>query len=370
MEEKPNLRKETDSIRVTAAILRKFVAEIFQRFGVPQADANQAADVLCVADEWGIRSHGVARLRFYCEMLSQGRINPVAKPRIVRESASVVVMDADNGLGLVVAPEANRIAIERALTTGISTVSVLNSNHFGIAGYYVLQGLEEDLIRFAMTNTPALVAQLWGVDRMLGTNPIAAGFPAGKEPPVVIDMATSAISLGAVENARRDGTYLPIGCITDAVGNPSIDPHQLFSGGALTPLGGLRDTGGHKGYCLATLVDLLCGVLPGAGWGPFVPAFPMDVTQQLRSVGAGLGHLFGALSIRAFSDVTLFRERMDAWIKTMREGRPSPGCKGPLIPGDPEREAAENSRLHGIKLQMSVAGDLDRMAREHGLRFT
>lgn len=357
------------SIRVPANALRRFIAEVFQRFGVKERDAQQAADVLSVADEWGIHSHGVARLRFYCEMLSEGRINAAPKPRIVRESSSLVHLDADNGLGLIVAAEANRITVQRASTAGLAAVSVFNSNHFGIAGYYVIQGLEQDLIRFAMSNTPPLVAQLWGAERMLGTNPLAAAFPAGTEPPVVVDLATSSISFGTAENARRLGIGVPPGCLIDAQGEPTTDPRELFSGGALTPLGGGRETGGHKGYCLGAAVDLLCGVLSGASWGPFVPPFPIDLHQPGRTVGAGIGHLFAGISIAAFCEPALFRNRMDDWIRTMRAARPAVDSRPILIPGDVEREAAHDSRLNGIKVEASVAEDLDRMAREHGLTF-
>src|SRR6476646_9431244 len=173
------------------AYLRNFSTQVFMHFGVPQGDAELAADVLAKSDLRGIDSHGVARLHTYFEMLELGRINPKPKIKILREKASVAAVDGDNGLGLVVGPKANEIAMDKAEQHGSGWVSVCNSNHFGIAGYYPLKALERDLIGWAMTNSTKLVAPLWGAEKMLGTNPLAIAFPGYKEPPIVIDMATS-----------------------------------------------------------------------------------------------------------------------------------------------------------------------------------
>ena len=180
--------------------LREFSTRVFLHFGVPENDAMQAADVLACADLRGIDSHGVARLHSYFDMLSLGRINPKPEIKVVRSTLSTATVDGDNGLGLVVGPHANQLAMEMAAKSGSGWVSVLNTNHFGIAAYYVLKALEHDLIGWAMTNATKLVAPLWGAERMLGTNPIAIAFPGKEEPPIVIDMATSA---GIRQN--RDG---------------------------------------------------------------------------------------------------------------------------------------------------------------------
>lgn len=356
-------------VRLSSQRLRRLAAGVLVRDGVSEGSAMQASEVLCTADEWGISSHGVARLRSYHEMLVQGRINPKPHVRILRESPTVSVLDGDNGLGLAVAPEAMRLAVDRGRELGTSFVAVNNSNHFGIAGYYAIQGLDQDLIGIAMTNTPALVAPLWGHGRMLGTNPIAAAFPTRFEPPVVIDMATSAVSLGVVENAERRHEKLSEYCLQTADGKNSVDPADIFKGGALRPLGGQRETGGHKGYCLASLVDLLCGVLPGASWGPFVPPFPIGLGEPGRVVGKGIGHMFAALWTGSFCDPASFRDRMDHWVRTMRATPAVEGTSGPLIPGDPERKAAEESRMLGVPIANSVAEDLDLLGRELGIRL-
>src|SRR5436309_9301925 len=231
--------------------LREFSTRVFLHFEVPKNDAMQAADVLATADLRGIDSHGVARLHTYFDMLSLGRINPKPTIRIVRESPSTATVDGDNGLGLVVGPKANEVAMAKAAAAGSGWVSVSNSNHYGIAGYYVLKALERDVIGWAMTNSTKLVAPLFGAERMLGTNPIAIAFPGLEEPPIVIDMATCAAAYGKVEIARRAGGRIPEGWAIDRDGRASTDPAGMIEGGALLPLGSDRERGGHKGYALA-----------------------------------------------------------------------------------------------------------------------
>lgn len=349
--------------------LHEFSARVFASCGVPDDEAQSAATVLTTADLWGIDSHGVARLLAYYEMFERDLINPRPRMQIVRESAATATLDGDNGLGLVVGIKGNELAIEKAETSGAGWVSVRNSNHFGIAGYYVYQALSRDLIGWAMTNTPPLVSPLWGAERMLGTNPIAIAFPGKKEPPVVVDFATSAISFGIAEKAVRKGAKLPEGLMIDSDGHNTTEPEELVKGGALLPLGGHRVYGGHKGYCLSAMVDMLCGVLSGANWGPFIPPFPHYLKQPDRSVGKGLGHLFGALRIDGFIDPDEFKTQVDEWIRVFRATRPVPGTNGPLIPGDPERASEVRRRNEGVPLVQSVVEELRYLATQTGVPF-
>src|SRR5579864_719520 len=250
---------ETKTFRIEA--LCDFSARVFLHFGCPKDDAEQAADVLACADLRGIDSHGIARLHSYFEMLSEGGVNPKPNIKIVRSTLSTATVDGDNGLGLVVGPIANHIAMDLAEKAGSGWVSVCNTNHFGIAGYYVLKALEHDLIGWAMTNSTKLVAPSWGAERMLGTNPIAIGFPGKQEPPIVIDMATSATAYGKIEIARRRGEPIPEGWAIDRKGRNTTNPKEMIEGGAMLPLGSERERGGHKGYALAMMVDILCGPL-------------------------------------------------------------------------------------------------------------
>jgi L-2-hydroxycarboxylate dehydrogenase (NAD+) len=349
--------------------LSEFSTRVFRHFGVPQLDADTAADVLARSDLRGIESHGVARLRTYFDMLTLGRINPTPTISIVRESPSTATVDGDNGLGLVVGPKANAIAMDKAETAGTGWVSVRNTNHYGIAGYYVLEALKRDLIGWSMTNSTKLVAPLWGGERMLGTNPIAIAFPGKKEPPIVIDLATSAVAYGKVEIARRAEKEIPAGWAVDSAGAVTSAPGEMIAGGALLPLGSNRDMGGHKGYCLAAAVDILTCVLSGANWGPFAPPFALRQEIPSRSVGKGIGHFFGAMRISAFIDPDEFKTQIDDWIATFRATKPAPGTDGPLIPGDPEREAEAERTKTGIPLLQPVVDDLRHISEITGIPF-
>jgi L-2-hydroxycarboxylate dehydrogenase (NAD+) len=349
--------------------LREFSARTFEYFGVPPADAARAADVLAASDLRGVDSHGVARLHTYFDMLALGRINPRPDVRVVRELPATATVDGDNGLGLVVGPRANEIAMAKAEAVGSAWVSVSNTNHFGMAGYYPLMALGRGLIGWAMTNSTKLVAPLWGAERMLGTNPIAIAFPAGEEPPVVIDFATSAAAYGKIEIARRTDAAIPPGWAIDRDGHPATRPDQMIDGGALLPLGSTREAGGHKGYCLAALVDVLSCVLSGANWGPFAPPFALRQEFPARSVGKGIGHAFGALRIDGFIDPGEFRRQMDDWVRTMRASKPAPGTPGVIIPGDPERQAEAERRVTGVPLLPAVVADLRDISSRTGIPF-
>jgi LDH2 family malate/lactate/ureidoglycolate dehydrogenase len=351
-------------------VLREFSTRIFLHFGVPNADAAQAADVLASADLRGIDSHGVARLTSYFELLNEGLINPTPKIKILRSTASTATIDGDNGLGLVVGPQANKIAMDMAEKAGSGWVSICNTNHYGIAGYYVLQALKRDMIGWAMTNSTKLVTPLWGAERMLGTNPIAIAFPGKDEPPIVIDMATCAAAYGKIEMARRRGQPIPQGWGIDNQGRGTTNPDDIVAGGALLPLGSDRERGGHKGYGLAIMVDVLCGALGGANWGPFTPPFALRQEIPARSVGKGIGHFFGAMRIDGFIEADEFKRQIDDFIRTFRATKPAPGTNGPLIPGDPEREAEKVRSKDGVPLIMPVVEELRAISKKIDIPFS
>ncbi len=353
----------------TIEALREFSTRVFLHFGCPKEDAEQAADVLACADLRGIDSHGVARLHSYFEMLSEGGINPKPKLEIVRSTPSTATVDGDNGLGLVIGARANCIAMDLADKAGSGWVSVRNTNHFGIAGYYILKAMQRDLIGWAMTNSTKLVAPLWGAERMLGTNPIAIGFPGKNEPPIVIDMATSAVAYGKIEMARRKGNPIPSGWAVNCDGAVTTHPEEMIEGGALLPLGSDREHGGHKGYCLAVMVDMLSCVLSGANWGPFAPPFALrqEIEIPTRSVGKGIGHFFGAMRIDGFIDPDAFKAQVDEYIRVFRATKPANGTNGPLIPGDPERQAEEERRKNGVPLLPAVIDELRDISSKTGI---
>jgi L-2-hydroxycarboxylate dehydrogenase (NAD+) len=356
-------------IKVAYPDLLTFTIDIFQRIGCPEKDACTAAAALLSADLRGIDSHGVARLVGYVRLWEAGRANPKPALRIIHETPSTAVVDGDSGLGLVVAPYAMQIAIQKAAACGTGWVSVQNSNHFGIAGYHALAAVQQDMIGIAMTNASALVAPTFSIERMLGTNPICVAIPAGDEPPFVADLATTTAANGKLEILQRKNEPAPLGWIQDKAGHPSTDPHELKTGGALLPLGGDRDHGSNKGYALGAIVDIFSAVLSGANYGPWVPPFPAYVPMPTGMPGKGIGHFFGAMRIDAFRPAADFKDHMDNWIRRFRSATPAPGHDKVLIPGDPEREMETQRRAEGIPLLPAVVDDLRTLAAKLGAAF-
>jgi LDH2 family malate/lactate/ureidoglycolate dehydrogenase len=349
--------------------LLSFTISIFEKIGCSAKDARTAATVLLSADLRGIDSHGVARLIGYVRLWEAGRINATPNIKIIHETPSTAVVDGDSGLGLVVAPYAMQVAIEKAERVGTGWVSVQHSNHFGIAGYHALQAVGKDMIGIAMTNASALVAPTFSVERMLGTNPICVAVPAGEEPPFVADLATTTAANGKLEILQRKNEEAPLGWIQDKEGQATTDAHALKTGGALLPLGGDRDHGSHKGYALGAIVDIFSAVLSGANYGPWVPPFPAFVPMPTGMPGKGVGHFFGAMRIDAFRPAGEFKAHMDNWIRRFRSAKPAPGQERVLIPGDPEREEESERLGKGIPLLGAVVNDLKGLAEKLGVAF-
>lgn len=342
--------------------LRQFTVQVFLKMGCPEKDAVLAADVLLKSDLRGIDSHGVARLSGYVRLWEKERINATPNVRVVHETATTATVDGDAGLGLVVAPFAMQIAIEKAKIYGSGWVSVKNSNHFGIAGYHALLAVEQDMIGISMTNASPLVAPTYSSERLLGTNPMCYAFPAGKYPPVVVDMATAAAANGKLEIAQRSGSPIPEGWAQDAIGNNSTDPHQLKQGGSLLPLGSDKTHGSHKGYGLSATVDILSAVLSGANYGPWVPPFVAFLEPSANPVGAGIGHFFGAMRVDGFRPAQEFKDHLDNWVERFKSAKTVDSSKGVIIPGEPEYEFEKERHINGIPIIDVVVKDLNELA--------
>jgi LDH2 family malate/lactate/ureidoglycolate dehydrogenase len=349
--------------------LSAFTTKVFLAIGCNQEDADLASAVLLSADLRGVDSHGIARLSGYVRLWEAGRVNAKAKIRVIHEMASTATVDGDSGLGLVVAPRAMLIAIEKAKTFGTGWVSVQNSNHFGIAGYHSMMALEHDMIGISMTNASPLVAPTFSIERLLGTNPICVAIPAGEQPPFVADMATTTAANGKLEILQRKGESAPIGWLQDKDGYGTTDAHALKSGGALLPLGGDREHGSHKGYALGAIVDIFSAVLSGANFGPWVPPFPAYVPMPTGMPGKGIGHFFGAMRIDAFRTAEAFKKDMDQWIHRFRSAKTAEGFEKVVIPGDPEREAENERMKYGIELLPAVVTDLEQLAERFEIPF-
>jgi L-2-hydroxycarboxylate dehydrogenase (NAD+) len=349
--------------------LYAFVTRIFRAIGCDESDAGVAAKSLLSADLRGVDSHGVARLSGYVRLWEVNRINAKADIKMVHETPSTAVVDGDSGLGLVVAPFAMKVAINKARAVGTGWVSVKNSNHFGIAGEHAMMALQEDMIGIAMTNASPLVSPTFSVERLLGTNPIAVAIPAGEQPPFVADFATTTAANGKLEILQRKKQEAPLGWIQDKNGAPSTNADELKHGGALLPLGGDREHGSHKGYALGAIVDIFSAVLSGANYGPWVPPFPAYVPMPQNMPGEGIGHFFGAMRIDAFRPAEEFKKNMDQWITRFRSAKTVAGQERVLIPGDTEREITEQRLARGIPLMQVVIEDLQQLAMKFKVTF-
>ncbi len=337
------------------------------KIGCNTTDAALAAKVLVNADARGIDSHGVARLSGYVRLWQAKRINATPQLKIIHQTPSTATIDADSALGLVAAPYAMQMAIDKAALCGTGWVAVQNSNHFGIAGYHAMMALQHDMVGIAMTNASALVAPTFGKEKMLGTNPIAVAVPSGNEAPFVADFSTTTAANGKLEILQRKNQHTPTGWVQDADGIETKDANILKKGGALLPLGSDREHSSHKGYALGSIVDIFCGVTSGANYGPWVPPFPAYIPMPQNMPGKGIGHFFGAMRIDAFRTAEAFKLDMDNWIQRFNNTAPINASQKVIIPGTPERVIEIERMQNGIPVIEPVVNDLIKIGEEFGV---
>jgi LDH2 family malate/lactate/ureidoglycolate dehydrogenase len=343
--------------------LKAFVSEALVRSGVARDHADVVADVLVAADLRGIESHGVARLEsYYVSRIRSGHLNPKPNYEVVRETETTVLLDADNGLGHPAGKLAMQKVIEKAKQHGSAFGGVRNSNHFGIAGYYAMMALEHDMIGMASTNSVKYGAPTFGKDVLLGTNPLAYAIPAGEEPAFVLDFATTTVPKGKLEVYKRKNKPLLPGWAIDGAGSMTTDPDEALRG-ALLPLGGFgTEGGGHKGYGLGLLVDILCGVLSGGAFGPTLP----HVTDT--NMGA-ISHWFGAFRVDGFRDVPAFKADMDKELRFFKSSQRVPGEDRIYVAGEPEFEKTAYHRQYGVPVHAKVWDGLSKLASELNIPF-
>ncbi len=357
---------EASDVRVAKTELESFCSGVFRHLGLSQEDARITASVVVAADAMGIASHGVGRVWRYVAGLKCGLMLPDTPAEILRDTASSMVIHAHGGMGAPVSVRAMNAVIGKARTSGAAFACVKDSNHFGIAGYYARLALAEDMIGVAMTNTAALGVPTFGRRVAFGTNPLAFAAPADKERCFVLDMSTSVVPRGKLELYDRQGKELPDGWAVDKTGRPAQCAHSLFEdmenqlGGGILPLGGMGTThGGHKGYGLAVMVDILCAVLGGAPFGADVYDTP--------GAHARVSHFFGAIKISGFRDPQEFRRDMDRMLQALRTSPPAEGEDRVYFAGLPEREKESESLRRGIPLSSQTYGQLCAMAADCGL---
>jgi LDH2 family malate/lactate/ureidoglycolate dehydrogenase len=350
-----------DTIYAGFEEMREFMRLAFIAAGVPSEDAAVCADVLIESDKRGIDSHGVGRLKpIYLDRIKEGIQFVNAKFEVLRETPSTAVVDGHDGMGHVIGVKCMKMTIEKAKKCGLAMVAVRNSTHYGIAGYYALMAARENLICFTGTNARPSIAPTFGVENMLGTNPLTIGFPTDEEFPFVIDCATSITQRGKIEHYARINKTMPSGWVIDERGAAVTDPNTALKGlvagtCALTPLGGIGDElAGYKGYGYATVVEVLSAALQG---GAFL--------KTLGGMAAGgghrpyhLGHFFMAVDINAFTDPAAFRKTAGDILRELRASKKAQGQSRIYTAGEKEYLAFLERSKTGIPLNPAVKASL------------
>lgn len=358
-----------DSIHVDHRELRRFMKEGFVAMGVPADEADICADVLIESDMRGIKSHGIGRFKMYIDRMKDGIISPVCRQTVVSETENTAVIDARDSLGHVVATRAMQLAIDKAREHNVGMVAVKNSTHFGICGYYPSMAVANDMVGLAFSNARPSVAPTFGVEPVLGTNPISFGAPSDEVYPFLLDIATSTTQRGKIEVYAREGTPTPKGLTIDLHGNEPTDSRALlkmFVDGtaSLLPLGGAgEELGGHKGYGLNVMVEILCAAFSGGSFGKALSG--MD---GMRHIPHRLGHFFVAVNIGSFVPVSVFKAITGSIMREIRSSHKAPGHDRIYLAGEKEFEMIERRKAEGVPINKSLQDIMIELARELNLR--
>jgi LDH2 family malate/lactate/ureidoglycolate dehydrogenase len=358
----------TEHVKVATRELEEFVKSVLQRSGLSEEDARISAEVLLYADRRCIESHGVARLERYVIELKTGGILPRAEMRVVHETPVSLLVDGGGGMGQPIGYRTMQRCIEKARTNMICLASVRNSNHYGIAGYYTLMALSENMIGISMTNSAPLVVPTHARDAIIGTNPISMGVPAGREQPFLLDMATATVPRGKLEVKARHNQSMPDCWATDEEGLPSTDAARVLDnlknrrGGGLLPLGGgTEETGGHKGFGLGVAVEILCGVLSSG-------EVATDVYGR-KNQPSGVAHFLGAINPAAFVGLDEIRENMDHLLGLLKSSPKAAGQTRIFVAGEKEYDCQDCTR-EKLPLERNVFDTLNRVGEPFGLRLS
>lgn len=351
--------------RLKAEKLREFVKAVMKRMGCDDEKAIAIADVLVEADMRGIHSHGVARLRRYVNHMKEGIIDPRAEPKVVFDTPITSLIDGNNGPGQYVSIFSMKRAIEKAKASGVGLVSVRNSNHFGIAGYYTEMAVKEGLVGITMTNSAPLAVHTFSKEAVLGTNPVSIGFARKNAYPFLLDMALSVVPRGKLEVHARLEKEIPHGWAVDETGKGTKDPKKVLEnlkekkGGGLLPLGGEGETfGGHKGYGLMVLVELFTA---GLSLGSF--------SFETYAGKGRISHFFAAMDPRIFGIERNFANHMEKLLKRLVESKKRMDAERIYLHGEKEYEMREKAMKDGVELDDPTFDDLRKLSEEMELEF-
>lgn len=340
------------SARVSHTRLTEWAVACLEAVGCPQEDANLVAGSLVQTSLWGVDSHGILRLTHYLRRLTMGSIDAKAQPMVKRTGPVTAQLDGMDGLGIIHAMRAMEVAMEMARTTGVGVVGVSDSSHCGAMGLYTRTAARAKLIGIAMTHSSSVVAPHGGKAKFFGTNPLSIAFPRTQGEPICLDMATAQVAWNKVLNARIENVPLEPGLTIDAKGEPTTDPHKAE---ALIPLGG--ETYGYKGYGLAFMIELLCGMLNGMTYGPHVTKMYEELDKPRK-----LGHLLIAIDPKRFAGAATMESTAEAMIGELR------GEGDILFPGEPELLEEQLRRAEGIPIEPAALADMNAWSEKLGLQ--
>ncbi|WP_313997285.1 Ldh family oxidoreductase [uncultured Paenibacillus sp.] len=338
--------------------LQQYVAGLFNAAGLSRANAEIVAESLVQADLRGVDSHGVVRTDIYLKRMQAGMMNPDGDVAVERSSGSVTLLDGRNNPGAVIGSKALELALQGAKRQGSAVVGVKGSNHFGTCAYYLLKAIEQDTIMIILSNASQTMPPTGGIRPFIGTNPFSVGVPAGKCRPFVLDMATSVVARGKIIVAAERGEDIPRGWAIDKHGNPTTNAREALDGSVL-PMAGA------KGYGISMFIDILSGVLTGAGFGRYVNNMYENWDEPQN-----VGHLFVAVDINAFMPVAYFKERMDRYIREIKAEPKAPAVEEILIPGELELRCTEARMASGIELPASVEKQLETWGERFGRKLS
>lgn len=363
------MKKNNEFAYIDADILYNFMKDVFIGVGVPEEDASICVDVLIEADKQGIDSHGSARLVMYYDRIKRKQQAPITEITIKKETSGTVSINANNGMGQVVSVKAMQMAIDKAKENGIGMAIVENSNHFGIAGYYVRMAVKRDCIGMCGTNTRPAVAPTWSVEPMLGTNPFTIGVPTDWEFPWIADHATSIVQRGKIETYARLNKKAAEGWVIDENGNAATDPKQILKDmlklkTALTVLGGIgEELGGHKGYNYATFVEIMSACLNQAN---FLQAC-LGIDKEGNFTPYNLGHFFIAIDPSAFCEIDDFKRKTGELLRQLAGAKKQPGADHVYIAGEKEYFAWIEREKTGIPISKATQQEFLQIQKELGL---
>ncbi len=356
---------------IMAIELKLFMEQVLKSYKVPDDEAEIVADVLISADIQGIDSHGIGRFKpIYVDRLEEGILEPVTRLEVVSDNMATAILDAHDGFGHVAGKRAMELAIEKAKIYGISIVSVKNSSHYGIAGYYAQMAAEKGMIGITGTNARPSIAPTFGVENMLGTNPLTLAIPSDEDFDFVLDCATSTTQRGKIEKYARENRPLPKGWVIDHQGNSGEDPKlvldQLVKGyAALTPLGGVgEDNGGYKGYGYATFIEILSS---GLHLGPFMQSL-VGKDESGKPAPYRLGHFFIAINVSHFVDEESFRKHTGDILRALRASQKAPGEDRIYTAGEKEHIFRLQREKTGIPIDNVVYDQIRELQRRCGLK--